>query len=264
MVPVKVRPANASTVKVALWPSRTRPTSASSIAASTCMSARFCAMMNSSGACNDAATVCPGSTDFLTTTPSTGARIAVRSRSILACASCASRCCTTAAEFFAFACATPSCAFTASSPASCALSVDSARSASEAAIKFFSTSDFLRSTSRFASARLASARATSARCTATLACCVPIEARAASRSAWAWRSLYSNCSGSMRATSWPFLTALLKSTKISFNWPDTCEPTDTDTTGLSVPVAETVAASGPCSTLPVRNWGAAASALPRV
>ena len=66
----------------------------------------------------------------------------------------------------------------------------------------------------------------------------------------------------MRATSWPFFTALLKSTKISFNWPETCEPTDTDTTGLSVPVAETVATSGPFSILAVRNCVAAESAAP--
>ncbi len=34
-------------------------------------------MMKSSGACRLAATVCPGSTDFFTTMPSTGARMVV-------------------------------------------------------------------------------------------------------------------------------------------------------------------------------------------
>ena len=96
------------------WPICTRPTSASSMDVSTCMSVRLRAMMNSSGACRLAATVCPGSTLRLTTTPSTGERISVRPRSTRAWATCASRWRTTASLFAAWASATCSCARAAS------------------------------------------------------------------------------------------------------------------------------------------------------
>ena len=45
----------------------------------------------------------------------------------------------------------------------------------------------------------------------------------------------------MRARSWPFFTAELKSTRISLIWPEICEPTCTVVTAVSVPEAETVA-----------------------
>ena len=70
-----MRPGNASTVKIALMPSRSRPTSASSTAASTCIRVRSWAIVKSVGAWRLAATVCPGSMARDTTTPSTGARI---------------------------------------------------------------------------------------------------------------------------------------------------------------------------------------------
>jgi hypothetical protein len=60
----------------------------------------------------------------------------------------------------------------------------------------------------------------------------------------------------MRAMSWFSFTGELKSTRISLTWPDTCEPTWTETTGLSVPVAETTAVSGPFSALASLYLGA--------
>ncbi len=60
----------------------------------------------------------------------------------------------------------------------------------------------------------------------------------------------------MRAISIPCFTGELKSTNSSLIWPETCEPTCTDVTGLSVPVDDTVAVIGPFSTFAVRNFGA--------
>ena len=65
----------------------------------------------------------------------------------------------------------------------------------------------------------------------------------------------SNDSGSMRAITWSFLTTELKSTNSSLICPETCEPTSTDFTGLSVPVAATAAVIGPFSTFPRRYAG---------
>ena len=60
--------------------------SASSTASTICIFARSSAMVNSSGACRLAATVWPGSMLRVSTTPSTGERITVRSR--LTCVVC--------------------------------------------------------------------------------------------------------------------------------------------------------------------------------
>ena len=62
-----------STVNVAGWFTRTRPTSASDTLVSTCILVRSCAMRNNVGADRLAATVWPTSTFRDTTTPSTGA-----------------------------------------------------------------------------------------------------------------------------------------------------------------------------------------------
>ena len=64
----------------------------------------------------------------------------------------------------------------------------------------------------------------------------------------------------MRAINWPFLTSLLKSANSSLIWPETCEPTETETTGLRMPVAATVAISGPFSTFALRNFCASSFA----
>ena len=72
-LPVNVRPGYASTVNVAGWFTRTRPTSASDTLVSTCILVRSCAIRNSVGAARLAATVWPTSTFRDTTTPSTGA-----------------------------------------------------------------------------------------------------------------------------------------------------------------------------------------------
>ena len=69
----------------------------------------------------------------------------------------------------------------------------------------------------------------------------------------AWFTFNVNESGSMRAMTWPFLTWELKSTRISLIWPETWEPTCTETTGLSVPVTETTAVMAPRSTFWRRN-----------
>ncbi len=106
--PLNVRPGKESTVKVTLWPSVTRPTSASSTLVSTCMLRRSWAMVNRVGACRLAATVWPRSTLRPTTTPSTGARMKVRSRSTWACRSAASFWATWALAFVSIASATRS------------------------------------------------------------------------------------------------------------------------------------------------------------
>ena len=93
-VPVNVSPGNASTVKVARSSSLMRPMSASSTLVSTCICVRSWAIVKSTGACRLAATVWPTSTWRETTTPSTGARIVVWSRSTCACLSAASFCLT--------------------------------------------------------------------------------------------------------------------------------------------------------------------------
>jgi hypothetical protein len=73
--PPKLRSGNASKRSSTVWPSRTWPTSASATLACSSMRARSPAITNSSGACSDAATVLPGSTERDTTTPAIGAVI---------------------------------------------------------------------------------------------------------------------------------------------------------------------------------------------
>jgi len=48
------------------------------------------------------------------------------------------------------------------------------------------------------------------------------------------------------------LTSVLKSTYTARTWPETWVPTDTCVTGLTVPLADTLACSGPRSTTAVR------------
>ncbi len=125
-----------------------------------------------------------------------------------------------------------------------------------------STSCCLRSRSRRASARFTSARETAARAAVTLAVAVSTWARDASTSACDWRTRCSKFSGSMRAISCPCLTSALKSTSTSLSWPDTCEPTCTEVTGFSVPVADTLALIGPRTTAAVRYSIASRSSGP--
>ena len=252
IAPSNVWPGKASTVKLAFWPTRNRPTSLSSMLASTCMSCRFCAMMNNSGACRLAATVWPFSMARLITMPFTGEVMRVRSRSIRACASAASRCATLACADFTCACATPTCACTALSASTLLLTSARALSASLWAMNCFSTRLCLRSKSRRASSRSTWARDTCDWAASTLACAVSTWARTASTSAWAERTRYSNVSGSIRANSWPALTSELKSTNKSLICPLTWVPTVTTATGLTAPLAATVACRLPRSILAVR------------
>jgi hypothetical protein len=61
----------------------------------------------------------------------------------------------------------------------------------------------------------------------------------------------------MRAMTWSFFTAELKSAKSSLICPETWEPTCTVITALRVPVAETAAVRGPRVTATVRKAGRA-------
>src|SRR5262249_44292914 len=60
----------------------------------------------------------------------------------------------------------------------------------------------------------------------------------------------------MRAISWSLATRLLKSTKISAIGPETKAPTETERTGLTVPVELTTVSTRPRVTLAVTNFGA--------
>jgi len=97
----------------------------------------------------------------------------------------------------------------------------------------------------------------SARVFSTAASWFRTEARAASTWAFAWFTLASNVSGSIRAMTWSFLTSELKSAFSSLTCPETWEPTSTVITALRVPVAETAAVRGPRVTAAVRNAGRA-------
>ena len=109
--PLKVSPGKASTVNFAGPSTRTRPMSASSTLASTCIFVRSLAMVKRVGAARLAATVCPTSTARDTTTPSTGARIVVYSRSRRVWCNAASFCSTCARAACSIASATRSCAW---------------------------------------------------------------------------------------------------------------------------------------------------------
>ena len=254
--PSKVSPGKASTVKRAACPGRMRPTSVSSTLTSTRMSRRFCAITNSSGACRLAATVCPRSTARLITMPSTGEVMRVRERLVCACASAASRwrtleraACTCAAVMAACACAARKASVLVRTRAW-------ARSASLWAMKPCATRSVLRRRSRPASARSTCARDTVASLASTLACATSTCERAASRSAWAWRTWNSMSCGSICAMIWPALTSELKSANSSRIWPDTCVPTDTWVTGMTCPEACTDATTAPRSMAAVRYCGA--------
>ena len=119
-------------------------------------------MVNSTGACRLAATVWPASTLRRITVPSTGARITVRSRSTCACLSSDSRCLTAACALEICASLTLSCASTAFSCSRVLSSTVRALSSSAPEMKFLSTSAFLRSKSRCASARVTFTRPSSA------------------------------------------------------------------------------------------------------
>jgi hypothetical protein len=226
--------------------------------ASTCMSCRFWAITNSSGACRLAATVWPFSMARLITMPFTGEVMRVRCRSMRACASAASRWATVACALLIWASVTPACAWADLSDSVVVLTSARALSASLWAMNCFSTRLSLRSRSRRASARSTSARDTLARLAAALAWAVSTAARAASTSACDWRTRYSKVSGSIWAISWPALTSELKSTYRSRIWPLTCVPTDTCVTGFTAPLADTVAEIGPRSILLVRYCTASA------
>ena len=109
-------------MKVAVWPTLTRPTSASSTLVSTCMLRRSWAIVKRVGAWRLAATVWPTSTLRPTTVPSTGARMKVRSRSTCAWRRAAWFCTTWAAAFFSIASETRSCASAARTAETCASS----------------------------------------------------------------------------------------------------------------------------------------------
>ena len=64
--------------------------------------------------------------------------------------------------------------------------------------------------------------------------------------AWLTRAL--NGCWSIVARTWPFVTTELKSAISRVIFPETWLPTCTDTTGLTVPVAVTIAVMGPRST----------------
>ena len=184
--PAKLRRGKASTAKLAAKPTCRRPTSASSMAASTCMSRRSCAMVNSTGACRLAATVCPASTLRRITVPSTGARMMVRSRSTCACLSSDSRCFTAAIALCTCASLTWICACVEFSCSRVLSTTTRALSSSAGEINFLSTSIFLRSRSRSASASMIFTRPTSARCAARPERATATALSAASRSARVW------------------------------------------------------------------------------
>ena len=73
-------------------------------------------------------------------------------------------------------------------------------------------------------------------------------ARALASAASSWRTWASSSAGSSSSRTWPALTRSLKSTFSFFTVPETCVPTLTSTTGLSVPLAETVCVTSPVFT----------------
>jgi hypothetical protein len=233
------------------------------------MSRRSWAIWNITGADRLTATVWPRSTLRWMTTPLTGARMTVRSRSICAWASVASRMRTDASALAMPASAAPIAARCAASWARVALSDASAASASLTALSISRwektprpESDVFRSRSRAASwawtwARwvLASATASAARTLTRSARALASAARATSSSADACCRRASKVCGSIRASGSSFLTSVLKSAYISLIWPDNCELTWTVTTAASVPEAEIAATTSPSSTFWVRKVG---------
>ena len=143
------------------------------------------------------------------TTPSTGERITVRSRSMRAWFSTASRCLTTAAALRAWARATSTCACATFSDCASVAAVLRVVSTSAIEMKFCAYRSCLRFRSR--AALSASSWALPAEASAALMLASPVSAvaRAASTSAVAWLTLDSKLCGSMRAITWPFVTSWL-------------------------------------------------------
>ena len=189
--------------------------------------------MNSTGACSDAATVCPTSTDRCSTVPEMGARIVVCSKSTRAtptdardCATCASADARSATAWSYFERAASSSA----APMTCCVGRGLARSSSIFAWR----------------------TVTSARTSAASADFSPASACA---------RLALKRIGSICAMICPSLTWLLKSAPSFEMSPETCDPTCTVTTAFSAPVAVTVASTAPRSTFAVRKvTGASRSA----
>ena len=200
---------------MAFWPTTKRPTSLSSIAASTCISDKFCAITNNSGACKLLATVCPRSIVRLITMPFTGEVIFVRAKSMRAWASAESRCDTLALAALTCAWETPTWACVAFKASALVLTNARALSPSLWAMNCFSTKLRVRSCERCASFKSTWARETCVWVANRLACAVNTAARAASTSACAERTRYSKLSGSICASNCPALTSVLKSTKTS-------------------------------------------------
>jgi hypothetical protein len=173
------------------------------------MSVRLRAITNSTGACRLAATVCPASTLREITMPSTGARMVVRSRSTLACASSDSRCLTRAMLLRTCASPTIRCACAVFTCSAAMATVDCDVSSAAVDTNPFSTSIWFRFRLRSASASATCARDTSACSAFTLARWVISVARLASRSPIAWLTRSSKDCGSMRAMTSPCFTTEL-------------------------------------------------------
>src|SRR3954469_7069142 len=220
MRPLKVSPGKASTVKVAVIPSFTLPTSASSTFARTCMRERSLAITNSVGDCKLAATVCPMSTLREMTMPSMGLRI-LHSETLVSAPSRSAFACATRASAARRAAAVP------------------ARFAVAVSTSALATSPLVRSSFRRCSDRSASKNTTFA---------FSSSARAARRPATALACATSNRRGSISARSCPFRTGELKSTYSLEMVPEICDPTVTVTTAETSPVAATLSESAPLLT----------------
>jgi len=188
---------------------------------------RSAAMMKRVGALKLAATVWPISTLREMTMPSIGAVITVCSRftSLVRSEAC---------DWFSEACDDRSCA-------SADFTFTSAVSRSCCVISLRPLSSRARSSFVLASARVTLRRSTSA-------CARTRLARACSICVWI-------IVGSRRAMTWPFRTMELKSACSSWMMPETCEPTVTEVTASSVPVAPTLSTMSPRVTATVVTLG---------
>ena len=84
---------------------------------------------------------------------------------------------------------------------------------------------------------------------ASLACASSSDACALATLAALCRSAAETSASSSSSRAWPCLTLSLKSTYSFLTVPDTWVPTLTSTTGLSVPLADTVCVTSPFSTV---------------
>jgi hypothetical protein len=223
MTALYARPGQASTLKVADWPTFTRPTSASSTSTCSSIFARSSASVNSTGAWKEAATVCPGSMSRSSTTPSMGERMLALPTSVwFDCNS--ARTCTTLARALA--------------------SLASARFRLASAVSI-SVRDGTLPPDSCATCRN---RSSVARASATVACACSTCASAAAR--FARDRVTASCSlaRSRRASSWPRVTSSLSSTNTCSTMPDSSLPTSTWLVGCRLPVAETLTTSVPTVT----------------